>query len=104
MAHDPRIVHDEASIESLARQMPEWVKTLERPATPALIPTFGSLAGLRVVGTGVLIAQPFIGTKLAEFGAEVILVVRTGGDTFPWMARQLTRGPGPHGWHLGHLD
>src|SRR3989442_12383377 len=97
MAHDPRIVHDETSIESLARQVPEWVKTLERPATPALIPTFGPLAGLRVVGTGVLIAQPFIGTKLAEFGAEVIHVERPGGDTFRWMAPRLTRGPREHG-------
>ena len=39
--------------------------------TPALTPSLGPLAGIRVVGTGILIAQPFIGTKLAEFGAEV---------------------------------
>jgi crotonobetainyl-CoA:carnitine CoA-transferase CaiB-like acyl-CoA transferase len=45
----------------------------------------------------VRIAQPFIGTKLAEFGAEVIHVERPGGDTFRWMAPRLTRGPREHG-------
>src|SRR5678815_273763 len=49
------------------------------------------------VGTGVLIAQPYIGTKLAEFGAEVIHVERAGGDTFRTTAPFITRGPRPHG-------
>ena len=53
--------------------------------------------GARAVGTGVLIAQPYIGTKLAEFGAEVIHVERPGGDTFRSTAPLLTRGPRPHG-------
>ena len=44
------------------------------------MPEFGPLAGVRAVGTGVLIAQPYIGTKLAEFGAEVIHIERAGGD------------------------
>jgi len=43
------------------------------------------------------VAQPYIGTKLAEFGAEVIHVERPGGDVFRFTAPQLTRGPRPHG-------
>jgi crotonobetainyl-CoA:carnitine CoA-transferase CaiB-like acyl-CoA transferase len=96
MAHDPRLVSDE-KIEELRRKIPDWVKRLERPATPCITPTFGPLEGIRVVGTGCLVAQPFIGTKLAEFGAEVIHVERPGGDVFRFTAPQLTRGPRPHG-------
>jgi crotonobetainyl-CoA:carnitine CoA-transferase CaiB-like acyl-CoA transferase len=45
-----------------------------------------------------LIAQPYMGTKLAEFEAEVIHVERPGGDVFRFTAPQLTRGPRPHGF------
>ena len=65
------------------------------PATPCIVPAFGPLEGIRVVGTGVLVAQPYIGTKLAEFGAEVIHVERPGGDVFRSTAPHLTRGPRP---------
>jgi crotonobetainyl-CoA:carnitine CoA-transferase CaiB-like acyl-CoA transferase len=96
MAHDPRLVSDD-KIEELKKTIPEWVKRLERPPTPCITPTFGPLEGIRVVGTGCLVAQPYIGTKLAEFGAEVIHVERPGGDVFRFTAPQLTRGPRPHG-------
>ena len=97
MAHDPRIVKNEDQIEELRETVPDWIKNLRRPATPALAPGFGPLEGIRAVGTGVIVAQPFIGTKLAEFGAEVIHVERPGGDTFRWLAPFLTRGPRIHG-------
>jgi len=97
MSHDPRIVKDQDKIEELRGAIPEWVKRLDRPATPCVIPAFGPLEGIRVVGTGQLVAQPFIGTKLAEFGAEVIHVERPGGDVFRFTAPQLTRGPRLHG-------
>ena len=96
MAHDPRLVSDD-KIEELKKAVPDWVKRLERPATPCITPTFGPLEGIRVVGTGCLVAQPYIGTKLAEFGAEVIHIERPGGDVFRFTAPQLTRGPRPHG-------
>ena len=96
MAHDSRLVSDD-KIKELRKAIPDWVKRLERPATPCITPTFGPLEGIRVVGTGCLVAQPFIGTKLAEFGAEVIHVERPGGDVFRFTAPQLTRGPRPHG-------
>ena len=96
MAHDSRLVSDD-KIEELRKAIPDWVKRLERPATPCITPTFGPLEGIRVVGTGCLVAQPYIGTKLAEFGAEVIHVERPGGDVFRFTAPQLTRGPRPHG-------
>jgi len=96
MAHDPRLVSDD-KIEELKKAVPDWVTRLERPATPCITPTFGPLEGIRVVGTGCLVAQPYIGTKLAEFGAEVIHVERPGGDVFRFTAPQLTRGPRPHG-------
>jgi crotonobetainyl-CoA:carnitine CoA-transferase CaiB-like acyl-CoA transferase len=97
MAHDPRILKSEADIDELKKTIPEWIKKLQRPPTPAVMPKFGPLEGIRAVGTGVLIAQPFIGTKLAEFGAEVIHVERPGGDTFRYTAPLLTRGTREHG-------
>ena len=97
MTHDERLVAGDDRIAEFERQIPEWIRNLERPATPAVMPAFGPLAGLRAVGTGVLIAQPYIGTKLAEFGAEVIHIERAGGDTFRTTAPLLTRGPRPHG-------
>src|SRR5438874_1741993 len=96
MAHDSRLVSDD-KIEELRKAIPDWVKRLERPATPCITPTFGPLEGIRVVGTGCLVAQPYIGTKLAEFGAEVVHVEKPGGDVFRFTAPQLTRGPRPHG-------
>ena len=82
---------------AFATTLPDWIKRLERPAAPVLMPKFGPLEGIRAVGTGVLVAQPYIGTKLAEFGAEVIHVERPGGDTFRFIAPLLTRGPREHG-------
>jgi crotonobetainyl-CoA:carnitine CoA-transferase CaiB-like acyl-CoA transferase len=96
MAHDSRILKHEEQIEALKYQIPAWIRDLPRPATPALIPTFGALAGIRVVSTGIIVAQPYIGTKLAEFGAEVIHVERPGGDPYRGMAPLLTRGPRVH--------
>jgi crotonobetainyl-CoA:carnitine CoA-transferase CaiB-like acyl-CoA transferase len=97
MAHDARLVPDEERIEELRAGVPDWIQRLERPPTPSLMPAFGPLSGIRAVGTGVLIAQPYIGTKLAEFGAEVVHVERLGGDTFRTTAPFITRGPRPHG-------
>jgi crotonobetainyl-CoA:carnitine CoA-transferase CaiB-like acyl-CoA transferase len=97
MAHDPRLIQDEAKIEELRKIIPDWVRRIERPATPCIVPAFGPLQGIRVVSSGIIVAQPYIGTKLAEFGAEVIHVERPGGDTFRSTAPHLTRGPRPHG-------
>ena len=47
-----------------------------------LIPEFGPFAGMRVITAGSLIAMPFAGTMLADFGAEVIHIERPGvGDS-----------------------
>src|SRR5262245_27148336 len=97
MAHDPKLVKDEDRIEQIRQNLPDWIKRLERPPTPMLIPKFGPLEGIRVISSGVFIAQPYIGTKLGEFGAEVIHVERPGGDTFRSTAPLLTRGPRTHG-------
>jgi crotonobetainyl-CoA:carnitine CoA-transferase CaiB-like acyl-CoA transferase len=97
MPHDARLIKGEDKIEELQKTIPDWIKCLERPRTPCIVPAFGPLEGIRVVGTGQLVAQPFAGTKLAEFGAEVIHVERPGGDVFRFTAPQLTRGPRPHG-------
>jgi len=97
MAHDQRILKNEDQIDELRKTLPDWVLRLERPPTPAVMPRFGPLEGIRVVSTGIIIAQPYIGTKLAEFGAEVVHVERPGGDTFRWTAPLLTRGPREHG-------
>jgi len=47
-----------------------------------IIPDYGPLAGMRVLDAGSLLAMPFAGTLLADFGAEVIHIERPGtGDT-----------------------
>lgn len=97
MPHDLRLVADENKIAQLREFIPAWINRLERPKTPCIAPTFGPLEGIRAVGTGQLIAQPYIGTKLAEFGAEVIHVEKPGGDVFRFTAPQLVRGPRPWG-------
>src|SRR5258707_2720271 len=89
MPHDPRLVKDEEKIEQLRSTIPDWIKQLVRPKTPCVMPAFGPLEGIRAVCTGQLIAQPYIGTKLAEVGAEVIHVVKPGGDVLCFNAPQL---------------
>src|SRR6516162_10469814 len=58
MAHDPRLIRHEDTIEDLKPAIPDWIKNLKRPATPCVVPAFGPLEGIRVVGTGQLVAQP----------------------------------------------
>ena len=65
MPHDPRLIKNEDAIEGMRKNIPDWVKRLERPPTPCIIPKFGPLECIRAVGTGVFVAQPYIGTKLA---------------------------------------
>ena len=48
-----------------------------------IIPEFGPLRGIRVIGAGSLIAMPFAATMMADFGAEVIQIERPRiGDTY----------------------
>lgn len=96
MAHDKRIVPNEERIEELSKTVPAWIKELKRPPTPAVIPRFGPLEGIRVTSTGIIVAQPYAATKMAEFGAEVIHVERPGGDPYRGMAPLLSRGPREH--------
>ena len=52
-----------------------------------IIPKYGPFAGMRVVDSGSLIAMPYCGTLLADFGAEVIHIERPGvGDTLRGLA------------------
>jgi crotonobetainyl-CoA:carnitine CoA-transferase CaiB-like acyl-CoA transferase len=97
MAHDKRLVKFEEQIAELKETVPEWIKNLKRPETPMLIPKFGPLQGIRVVSSGIVIAQPFAGTKLAMFGAEVIHVERPGGDIHRRTGPHLIRGKRNHG-------
>ncbi len=54
----------------------ERLNKIERVPAPLLIPEFGPLSGMRILTTGSIIAGPFVGTILAEYGAEVIHVER----------------------------
>jgi crotonobetainyl-CoA:carnitine CoA-transferase CaiB-like acyl-CoA transferase len=92
MLHDKRLVKNEEQIEEMKEKIPDWVKKLERPETPVLIPKFGPLQGIRVVSSGIHIAQPWTGTQMATFGAEVIHVERPGGDVYRLMPPLLYRG------------
>lgn len=58
------------------------------PERNFIIPKYGPFAGMRVIDSGSLIAMPYCGTLLADFGAEVIHIERPGvGDAM--------RGLGP---------
>lgn len=46
MGHDPRLVKNEDQIEELRKTVPDWIKRLERPSTPAIAPGFGPLEGV----------------------------------------------------------
>jgi len=96
MAHDHRLLPNEDQIEQLRETIPDWIRNLKRPESPAVSPKFGPLDGIRVVSSGIHIASPYIGTKMAEFGAEVIHVERPGGDPYRGMPPLLTRGPREH--------
>lgn len=49
---------------------------IEREATPAFIPEFGPLNGVRILTTGQMIAMPVAASMLADFGAEVVFLER----------------------------
>ena len=73
-------------------EIPERVKKMKRKPAPLLIPEFGPLRGIRVLSTGSIIAGPFIGTLLADLGAEVIHIERPGfGDTYRTLGPFITR-------------
>lgn len=97
MAHDKRLLKQEDQIEKLKEAIPDWIKNLKRPETPMLTPKFGPLEGIRVVSSGIVIAQPWTATKMAMFGAEVIHVERPGGDIHRRTAPNLVRGERTHG-------
>lgn len=63
------------------------VEEMQRVPAPALIPSFGPLAGMRVLSTGSIVAMPHAANMLADFGAEVIHVERPKvGDTYRTLA------------------
>ena len=97
MAHDPRVVKNEDQIEELRKTVPEWIKRLQRPITPAVVPAFGPLEGVRVVSTGVIIAQPYIGTKLPAVRRRGHSCRTAGRRHVSRLALFLTRGPRIHG-------
>ena len=67
---------------------------MENSKKKSVIPKFGPLAGVRVIGAGSIVAMPHAANMLADFGAEVIHIERPGvGDTF--------RGLGPFAVHEG---
>ena len=41
MAHDPRLIKHEDTIEDLKPAIADWIKNLKRRATPCVVPGFG---------------------------------------------------------------
>jgi crotonobetainyl-CoA:carnitine CoA-transferase CaiB-like acyl-CoA transferase len=74
--------------------MERW-RSLQRVPAPLLVPEFGPLSGMRVVVTGSVFAGPYIGTLLAEHGAEVIHTERPGvNDALRGQRPIIDRGDG----------
>lgn len=72
--------------------MGKW-KEIERMPAPYLIPSFGPLAGMRVLLGGSIVAAPFAASMLAEYGAEVIHIERPKiGDPYRQQAPIVKRG------------
>jgi len=76
-------------------EIPEKVKRLEKRPAPILIDRFGPLQGIRVLSTSSLVAAPFGGSMMADFGAEVIHVENPGfGDPIRGMPPFITGNGG----------
>lgn len=73
-----------------------------------IIPKYGPFAGMRVIDSGSLIAMPYCGTLLADFGAEVIHIERPGvGDTLRGLAplpRSTARVFPPPGYRMAAIS
>ena len=41
MAHDSRLVRHDEAIDDLKPSIPDWIKNLQRPAPPCVVPAFG---------------------------------------------------------------
>ena len=94
MPHDPRLVKDEDKIEQLRSTIPDWIKQLVRPKTPCVMPAFGPLEGIRAVGTGQLIAQPYTCGKhslsVSPPNADVTGHHQSPGSSMnPWLSTTL---------------
>lgn len=67
----------------VSEELIEAISREPKKEAPLLVPeAFGPLAGVRIVSSGILIAQPFAAYMAALWGAEVIHVERPGGDTY----------------------
>ena len=69
------------------------------PTTPPLPPSTGPLAGLKVLELGQLIAGPFAGKTLGDFGADVIKV-EPGGTGDPLRRWRLLRNGTSVWWEV----
>jgi len=78
MTHDQRLLKHEDQIEELRTKVPEWIRRLERPATPALIPKFGPL-----VSTGFLRGNymPYLRLTAAVLYSFVLALPVAGAET-----------------------
>jgi len=72
-------------------EIPKRIEKLERKPAPLLVPEFGPLKRIRVLPTGSIVAGPFIGTMLADLGAEVMHVEKPRfGDAYRSLGPSIT--------------
>lgn len=58
------------------------LRSLKRKSAPLFAPRYGPLSGIRVLSAGSIVAGPFIGILLADYGAELIHIESIEGE--PW--------------------
>ncbi len=68
------------------------VRNLERKKAPLFAPSFGPLSGIRVLSAGSIVAGPFIGTLLADYGAELIHIEPISGEAWRYVGVALEAG------------
>jgi len=62
-----------------------WIEKIQKKPAPLFAPSYGPLSGIRVLSASSIIAAPFIGTLLADCGAELIHIERVGGETWRYV-------------------
>lgn len=61
------------------------IKNIRRKSAPLFAPSFGPLSGIRVLSASSIVAGPFIGILLADYGAELIHIESIDGEAWRYV-------------------
>lgn len=67
-------------------------KKIEKKSAPLFIPRYGPLSGIRVLSATTMLAGPFMGTLMADYGAEVIHIESIEGEVHRFVFPMIEAG------------